>query len=119
MIKLLRKFIAKFVQASIIAQHKDITKVPYDERDKQLSNDILAVGSSNRTFLIDHADDLSPSLLDKFFRYVHVYSIISSIKIYIHYFKCKNNTIFKYLFQHHQGILHGCNQENAVKVPFP
>lgn len=67
MIKLLRKFLAKFVQASIIAQHKDITKVPYDERDKQLSNDILAVGSSNRTFLIDHADDLSPFLLDKFF----------------------------------------------------
>lgn len=69
MIKLLRKFLAKFVQASVVAQHKDITKVPNAERDNQLSNDILAAGSANRTFLIDHADVLSPSLLNKFFRY--------------------------------------------------
>lgn len=47
MIKLLRKFVAKFVQASVIALHKGITKVPYAERDNHLSNDILAVGSAN------------------------------------------------------------------------
>lgn len=82
MIKLLRKFVAKFVQASVIALHKDITKVPYAERDNHLSNDILAVGSANRTFLIDLADVLSPSLLDKFFRYA--YSIIASINICIY-----------------------------------
>lgn len=83
MIKLLRKFLAKFVQASVIALHKGITKVPYAaERDYHLSNDILAVGSANRTFLIDLADVLSPSLLDKFFRYA--YSIIASINICIY-----------------------------------
>lgn len=119
MIKLLRKFVAKFVQASVIALHKDITKVPYAERDNHLSNDILAVGSANRTFLIDLADVLSPSLLDKFFRYA--YSIIASINIYIYiYFKCNIehylNIYFGIIREFYMAVTQKCCKSSASRI---
>ena len=70
MTKLLRKFMLKFVKSSVIAQYKLVTEVPYQDRTNQHDNDFLAIGPENRTYICDHDDDLGPSTLSKFFRYV-------------------------------------------------
>lgn len=70
MIKLLRKFLLKFVKSSVITQYKMVTGVPYDATENQHDDDHIAVGSENRTFLYDNADDLDPATVNKFFRYV-------------------------------------------------
>ena len=70
MIKLLRKFLLKFVKSSVIAQHKLVTEVPYQDRVNQHDDDHLAIGPENRTFLSDNGDDIEPYTTSKFFRYI-------------------------------------------------
>jgi hypothetical protein len=60
----------KFVKPSVITQYKMVTSVPYDATENQHDDDHIAVGSENRTFLYENADDLDPATVKKFFGYV-------------------------------------------------
>ena len=71
--RLLRKFLGKFVKTSVISKNADVTKVPYDEHNNQLPDDLLAVGMKNREFLADFEDDIAIQTQTKFFRLVQVY----------------------------------------------
>lgn len=66
--KLLRKLLGKFVQVKCITSCKDICDVKYNDRENQLSNDLIAVGPKNRTYLVDYSDDLKEETETKFFR---------------------------------------------------
>ncbi|XP_063436782.1 uncharacterized protein LOC134718215 [Mytilus trossulus] len=67
---LLRTFLGKFVKARVIQSHQDLTTVPYSDTANQLQDNILAVGLYTRTYMADHTDDISPSVLAKFFKSV-------------------------------------------------
>jgi len=41
----------------------------YDVHENQHSDRDIAVGTENRTFLADKVDEISPSMLSRFFRY--------------------------------------------------
>ena len=67
--RLLRKFLLKYVKNSVISQYRILTDVPYDVHENQHSDRDIAVGTENRTFLADNVDEISPSMLSRFFRY--------------------------------------------------
>lgn len=66
--RLLKKFLTKFVKISIISQSKLVTDVPYCAIDNQHDDDHIAVGLTTRTFLADNQDDISPHVIQTFFR---------------------------------------------------
>ena len=67
--RLLRKFLAKFVtMAEIKPKVADLTKVDYTNTQKQLSNDLLAVGGLARTYLVEEEEDISPTTQARFFK---------------------------------------------------
>ena len=65
--RLLRKFLGKFVKSRIISSATDFTEVPYAASENQLSDNIVAVGPSTRSYLFDNRDDIPPSTVSKFF----------------------------------------------------
>ncbi|XP_062610502.1 uncharacterized protein LOC134272272 [Saccostrea cucullata] len=67
MVTLLRKFLGKFVRAMIIQSTEDLTTVPFEDRNHQLNDNIIAVGVTTRAYMVDHADEIPPSSLHRFF----------------------------------------------------
>ena len=73
MIRLLRKFMGKFVKTRVITTSKDITEVDFSYPDNQHPDDMLAVGMKTRTYLAD-SPDLTPETVKSFSRLVfHLY----------------------------------------------
>ena len=56
----------KYVKNSVISQYRILTD---DVHENQHSDRDIAVGTENRTFLADNVDEISPSMLSRFFRY--------------------------------------------------
>lgn len=71
MVRLLRKFMLKFVKSAVISQHSIITEVPYSDRKNQHDDDYVALGKECRSYISDHEDEVSPATVSKFIRYVH------------------------------------------------
>ena len=67
MIRLLRKFMGKFVKTKTISAAKDITEVEFMKTEHQHPDEILAIGMSARTFLADNPD-LPPEKVKSFYR---------------------------------------------------
>ena len=63
----LRKIMGKFVKAKIIQSAEDIKAVSFKDSDCQLQDNIIAVGVTTRAYIVDHADDIQPSSLSRFF----------------------------------------------------
>lgn len=78
------------MKASIIAQNKDITKIQYAERDKQLNNEYFIVGSANRTFFVML---MTWFILSRKISGIHIHWI----HLYIH----KNITYYLYVNRSH------------------
>ena len=68
-IRLLKKFLNKFVKTSVISAHKCPTTVPFDLECNQWNDDRLAVGMPARRFIDSMSDESTddPSKL-RFFR---------------------------------------------------
>lgn len=64
---LLRKFMGKFVKAKVIQSAEDLTDVPFKDTECQLHDNIIAIGVTTRAYMVDHADDIPPSALSRFF----------------------------------------------------
>ena len=62
---LLRKFMGKVVKARIIQSAEDLTAVSF--KNCQLQDNIISVGVTSRANMLDHADEIQPSSLSRFF----------------------------------------------------
>ena len=71
MVRLLRKFLGKFVKTSVITASKDITKVDYTNPDNQHPDNNLAVGMAARSYLSENPD-IPPETVKSFFGLVNV-----------------------------------------------
>ena len=69
--RLLRKFHGKFVKNAVIAASSDVTAVPYEDFSAELSNELMAVGTENRTYLVEFQDHIGIEMEQKFFRFVY------------------------------------------------
>ena len=69
--RLLRKFLGKFVKNAVIAASSDVTAVPYEDFSAQLSNELMAVGTKNRTYLVEFQDHIGIEVEQNFFRFVY------------------------------------------------
>ena len=57
----------KFVKDKIIQSAEDITAVSFKDSDGQLLDNIIAVEVTTRAYMVDHADEIQPSSLSRFF----------------------------------------------------
>jgi hypothetical protein len=69
--RLLRKFLGKFVKNAVIAASSGVTAIPYEDFSAQLSNELMAVGTKNRTYLVEFQDHIGIEVEQKFFRFVY------------------------------------------------
>lgn len=67
MTRLLRKFMAKFVQMSSITSVDKLTMVKFTDPQNQHDDDLIAVGMGARTYLCDHPD-IPPEAVSSFFK---------------------------------------------------
>ena len=69
---LLQEFISNFVKPEIIQNSDDLTKIKYYERDNQVENDELGIGTSTRLLLLELEDDIAGTSIEHhFFSHVH------------------------------------------------
>jgi hypothetical protein len=78
---LLRKFMGKFVKAKVIQSAEDLTAVPFKNQDYQLNDNIIAIGVTTRAYMVDHADDIPPSSLSRFFSSVRKFYQVVAAKM--------------------------------------
>ena len=71
MIRLIRKMMSKFVKSKVIREN-EVTGVPYDNKENQLDDDVIAVGWRAREFVLE-SDTVSTEMRRKFFRYLYFY----------------------------------------------
>ncbi|XP_048727243.1 uncharacterized protein LOC125645643 [Ostrea edulis] len=64
---LLRNFLGKFVRAKVIQTSKDFISIPFKDSKNQLNDNIIAIGSTARAYLIDNKEDVPPSTPQRFF----------------------------------------------------
>ena len=69
-VRLLRKLMSKFVKVAVIYKMKMITNVKYTDRCNQHGDDLLAVGTTARTFIAEMEDDITSFSKNIFFRYI-------------------------------------------------
>ena len=61
---------SKFVKVAVISKMKMITNVKYTDRCNQHGDDLLAVGTTARTFIAEMEDDITSFSKNIFFRYI-------------------------------------------------
>ena len=73
-LSLLRGYLANFIKPEVLTAASDITTINYCDRNNQLSNDTLAIGTETLLFLSEFEDEIEGTLVErKFFRSVRVF----------------------------------------------
>ena len=67
MVRLLRKFLGKFVKTAVIRSCPDLTKVNFSDRENQHADDNIAVGLQTREYLKDNLDSIPSYTVTKFY----------------------------------------------------
>ena len=73
-LSLLRGYLANFIKPEVITAASDITTINYHDRNNQLSNDTLAIGTETLFFLSEFEDEIEGTAVErKFFSSVCVF----------------------------------------------
>lgn len=78
---MLRKFLGKFVWAKVIQTSQSLTSVPFEDNQNQLQDNIIAIGSAARAYLVDNEGEIPISSLRKFFMSVRKFYISVTSKM--------------------------------------
>ena len=74
MLSLLRVYLANFIKPEVIVAADDITALDYKDRENQLSNESLGVGTETLLFLSEMGDDIEDTTMErKFFNSVRLF----------------------------------------------
>lgn len=65
--RLLRKFLAKFIKVSFKKNNADLTQSPFCSDEAQLPDDLIAVGISARSYLVEEEENIPIATPSRFF----------------------------------------------------
>lgn len=68
LVRLLRKWMGKFVKTAVITSVEELTMVDYKDLRNQHEDNTMAVGIKTRTYLQENEDNMSPSDVKTFFK---------------------------------------------------
>ena len=116
-LSLLRGYLANFIKPEVITAASDITTINYHDRNNQLSNDTLAIGTETLLFLSEFEDEIEGTAIERKFFSVRVFyeTVVSKL---LAKFPHKDNTLSDLSFidpnnrakSNPRGIIRLCNR---------